>query len=75
MERLCPRCKVTKPLEQYGFRNRCKGTRCNFCKACESTRAREYYAAHHDLALAKQNARQRQQRAARKAAEQGEQKT
>ena len=66
----CRRCKAVKPVDEFPFRIRVTGTRGNSCKTCEAARAREYYVTHHDLMLAKQNARQRQQRAERRAAAQ-----
>jgi hypothetical protein len=44
--RLCTRCRSTKPLREFGFRNRAKGTRKTRCRACVAEVSRRHYEQH-----------------------------
>jgi hypothetical protein len=42
-KRRCATCKLVKPLEEFGWRNRAKGQRCSFCHDCYKSYQRERY--------------------------------
>ncbi len=41
--RLCSKCKVTKPIEEFNFRFRATGVRLPYCRECGKELTRDHY--------------------------------
>lgn len=41
--KVCTRCAIEKPLDDFAFRSRMAGTRIGHCKACQARYFRSYY--------------------------------
>ena len=46
--KICNTCKETKPLEEFSFANKVKGTRKNKCKKCTKLYFQQYKESNHD---------------------------
>jgi hypothetical protein len=44
MEKICTRCHASKPLEEYRWQNKAKGTRAPWCKPCYNAYERAVHA-------------------------------
>lgn len=44
----CSHCKETKPVSEFSFRNKKKGTRQNRCKSCHAVYRRQHYLKNRD---------------------------
>lgn len=42
-EKICSRCKISKPLEEFNFRHKAKGVRHGYCKECGKILTRSHY--------------------------------
>lgn len=48
MEKKCGKCKTVKPLDNFSWKNKTKGTRCSWCKECKRQRMNNLYAANQE---------------------------
>jgi 5-methylcytosine-specific restriction endonuclease McrA len=46
VDKRCGRCRATKPADEFGFKNRAKGLRQPWCRACERTYKAAWYLQH-----------------------------
>lgn len=54
MHKTCPRCDVSKPLEDFGMRNTAKARRQSWCRVCMSVERKVQYASYKKRGLHKQ---------------------
>lgn len=60
--KICSTCKEEKDLSLFNFKNKLKGTRHSFCRACGNNYSRKDYQKHKDRRVHKQKERKQEQR-------------
>lgn len=56
INKICSRCGLEKPLDEFGTDKRRKDGHASICRACDRIRHREYYEVHRDRKVERQRA-------------------
>lgn len=49
--KVCTKCEIQKPIEEFAWKNKAKGRLCSNCKLCQSVMRKDYYLRNKDSEL------------------------